>query len=277
MEIKRRRVAVVLLAFLLVLMSAVPAFAEGAAELTFTADNGNMAVIHDTAGLLGEGEKERLLENMKHVTEYGHAAFVTVSENHDTAETYAKSRYNSLFGSQSGTLFLIDMDNRRIQFYSDGRFAKLINSAKSNEMADNIYQYASGEKYFECAKEAFNQVLIILKGGRISTPMRHVTNALIAVCLGLLLNFLFVAVNRRRKVSIREIDREQVIEGSGFSERTDFIRGIKVTMTSETRSRRSSSSSGGGGGGSSGGGGGGGGESSGGGGGGGGSSGGHAF
>ena len=263
---KKRFAAIILLTFMLVFMFAIPAFAAEDAIKEYTADNGNMVIIHDAAGLLSEGEKELLLENMKSVTEYGHAAFITIYENNNSAEKYAKNRYFSLFGKQSGTLFLIDMDNRMIQFYSDGQFARLINNTRSNEIADNIYHYASKEKYLECANEAFNQVLIVLKGGRLSTPMKHVTNALMALCLGLLLNFLRVTFNRRRKVSIKEINTKQVRDGFGFMEKTDFVNNLNLMMISQKKTRHSDSSSGGG---SSGGGGGGGG--------GGGSSGGHSF
>ena len=114
-------------------------------------------------------------------------------------------------------------------------------------------------------KQAFNQILILLRGGKISTPMRHVTNALMAVCLALLLNFLRVLFNRRRKVSLKEIDKKQVVEGIGIRERADFIKKVNSKMISQKKKRHSDSSSGSG---SSG---------SGGGGGGGGSSGGHSF
>ncbi|HHT23908.1 MAG TPA: TPM domain-containing protein [Clostridiaceae bacterium] len=266
---KKRSVTIILLSFILVFLSAMPAFASGEAIIEYTADNGNKAVIHDSAELLSEGEKECLLENMKTVTEYGHAAFVTVEENHDSADKYAKSKFFTLFGEQSGTLFLIDMDNRMIEFYSDGKLARTINNRRSYEITDNIYKYATNEKYFECADEAFNQVIILLRGGKISTPMRHVTNALMAACLGLLLNFLRVSFNRRRKVSIKAIKKKHVIEGAGHKERTDFIKKIKSKMILQKKKRHSDSSSGSGSSGGSGGGSGGGG--------GGGSSGGHSF
>lgn len=268
MENRKRVPVILLLAVILAFVFAIPTSADEEGVIQYTAENGNMVVIHDAAGLLSEGEKESLLENMKSVTEYGHAAFITINENYESADSYAESRYYKLFGEQSGTLFLIDMDNRMIWFYSDGRFAKLINNTKSNEIATNIYKYASREEYYECANEAFSQVLIILKGGRISTPMRYVTNALMAICLGLLFNFLLVTFNRRRTVSIKKTDTAHVIGGGGLGERTDFIKNVTATMISQRRTRHKESSSGGGGGSSGGGGGGGGG---------GGSSGGHSF
>lgn len=257
---KKRRVAIILITFMLVFNSPNSVFADAEAVIKHTANNGNIVVIDDSAELLSEGEKERLLENMKNVTEYGHAAFVTINENNDSVKQYVKSRYYKLFGEQSGTLFLIDMDNRMIQFYSDGKFASTINNTRSNEITDNIYKYATDEKYFECANEAFNQVNILLRGGKISTPMRHVTNVLMAVCLGLLVNFLRVSFNRERKVSIKEINKKQVVEGVGLRERTDFIKNVNSKMISQKKKRHRDSSSdsgsdngGGGGGGSTGG------------------------
>ena len=93
--------------------------------------------------------------------------------------------------------------------------------------------------------------------------MRYVTNALMAICLGLLFNFLLVTFNRRRTVSIKKTDTAHVIGGVGHGERTDFIKNVTATMISQRRTRHKESSSGGGGGSSGGGGGGGGGGSSG--------------
>ncbi|HQJ06207.1 MAG TPA: hypothetical protein PLI57_07500, partial [Spirochaetota bacterium] len=184
-----------------------------------------------------------------------------------SAGEYAGNRYGALFGDQSGTLFLIDMDldmgmdNRMIKFYSDGKFARIINNTRSNEIADNIYAYASKEKYFECANEAFNQVLMLLKGERIFTPMKYATNALMALCLALLANFLVAAISRKRNVAINKIDRSHAV--IDLNEKTKFIKKINSKMISQTRTLSSDSDSGS--------------SSGGGGGGGGGSSGGHSF
>jgi uncharacterized protein len=266
---KKRSVELILLALMFASISAVASFADEVtvAIIKYAADNGNLVVIDDLANLLSEEEKDNLLENMKAVTEYGHAAFISVGYNDYSAEEYARNRYGALFGDQSGTLFLIDMDldmgmdNRMIKFYSDGKFARIINNTRSNEIADNIYAYASKEKYFECANEAFNQVLMLLKGERIFTPMKYATNALMALCLALLANFLVAAISRKRNVAINKIDRSHAV--IDLNEKTKFIKKINSKMISQTRTLSSDSDSGS--------------SSGGGGGGGGGSSGGHSF
>jgi uncharacterized protein len=152
---KKRTVSIILITLMLASVSAISAFADEAI-IKYTADNDNMVIIDDSAELLSEEERKNLFENMKAITEYGHAAFVTINYNENSAKTYANNRYAELFGEQSGTLFLIDMDNRMIQFYSDGSFARTITDAKSNEIATNTYKYASDKDYFGCANEAFS-------------------------------------------------------------------------------------------------------------------------
>lgn len=62
---KKRRVAIILITFMLVFNSPNSVFADAEAVIKHTANNGNIVVIDDSAELLSEGEKERLLENMK--------------------------------------------------------------------------------------------------------------------------------------------------------------------------------------------------------------------
>ena len=250
MENKKRTVSILLITCMLVSISTISAFADEITARKFTADNGNMVVIDDSANLLTKTERSNLLKNMKAITEYGHVAFITIDHNDTSAEEYAKNRYRTLFGRESGTLFLIDMENRMIQFYSDGKVSRTISNTRSNEIADNTYIYATNEKYFECANKAFEQVLILLQGGSISTPMKHVTNALMAVCLGLLLNFLVVAIGRKKSVSIKQIDYGLVFNDDYLEVGTAFIKDVTSNMTSQKkRYIKSSSGSGGGGGG----------------------------
>ena len=57
---------------------------------------------------------------MAKLTEYGNIIFKSINTNSTTADSYAKSYYNGRYGRQSGTLFLIDMDNRKIYIFSNG-------------------------------------------------------------------------------------------------------------------------------------------------------------
>ena len=72
--------------------------------------NGYEAVIEDDAGLLTESEEQMLLEQMKLITEYGNVMFKSIDYNGSSTESYIRSLYKDRYGSESGTIFLIDMD-----------------------------------------------------------------------------------------------------------------------------------------------------------------------
>lgn len=75
-------------------------------------DTGYEAVIVDDAFLLSVAEKSMLLEKMKLITTYGNVMFNSISYNSTSTESYIKSLYREKYGSESGTIFVIDMDNR---------------------------------------------------------------------------------------------------------------------------------------------------------------------
>lgn len=152
-------------------------------------DTGFYIIMEDDAELLTDAECEELAATMQKITEYGNVAFKTVNTNSSSAENLARNFYRQKFGSESGTLFLIDMDNRKIWIYSDGVVYQTITTAYANTITDNVYRYASDGDYFGCANEAFQQIFALLQGNRIAQPMKYISNALLAVILALLLNF----------------------------------------------------------------------------------------
>lgn len=156
-------------------------------------------VIEDNAELLAEEQETALEEVMKDITAYGNVAFVTVAENSSSAESFARSYYQRQFGTNSGTLFLIDMDNRKIWIHSDGAVYKVITTAYANTITDNVYRYASDEEYYECAAEAYRQIYALLEGQKIAQPMKYISNALLAMILALLINFGLVCYFTRIK------------------------------------------------------------------------------
>ncbi|MBR4462518.1 MAG: TPM domain-containing protein [Erysipelotrichaceae bacterium] len=217
-------------------------------------------IIDDEEDLLSNAEEEALRRYMEPISEYGGVAFVTVSQYGDTS-VFAKNQYRELFGKSSGFLFLIDMGRRNIWIYSDGTIYKTINKAYANTITDNVYRYATQGEYFECARSVYEQALILLEGGHIAQPMKHISNALIALVLALLLNFAFLLIQRREeRVPIKEIAAAMTTATA-----------VSILSKKKTKSKRhlhvESDSSGGGGYSGGGGGGGGGGGSSGGGGG----------
>ena len=72
-------------------------------------DTGYEAVIVDDAFLLSVSEKSMLLEKMKLITTYGNVMFNSISYNSTSTESYIKSLYREKYGSESGTIFVIDM------------------------------------------------------------------------------------------------------------------------------------------------------------------------
>ena len=214
-------------------------------------DTGYQAVIEDDTNLLSEEEEAALQELLEEITAYGNVAFKTIDDNYMSTENYARSYYRDMFGTASGTLFLIDMDNRIIWIHSDGAVYKVITTAYANTITDNVYRYASDKEYFVCAQKAFEQMLSLLQGQKIAQPMKYISNGLLAIILALLLNYGVVCVFAGAKKPGKKKMMENV--PIQFS----YTKPLAV-FTHQTRTYNPvGSSSGGGGGGSSGGGGGG--------------------
>lgn len=152
-------------------------------------ETGYCVIVEDDANLLTEEEQAKLAEEMQGITAYGNVAFKSITENATSTSTYADDYYHTLFGMKSGTLFLIDMDNRNIWVFSDGEMYDVITTAYAETVTDNVYRYASNEEYYKCASRAFGQITALLKGQRIAQPMKYISNILLALSLGLLLNF----------------------------------------------------------------------------------------
>ncbi len=170
-------------------------------------DTGYQIFVEDEAELLTEGQRRELAEEMKKITAYGNAAFVTTQSNASSTESFARSYYRSRFGTDSGTVFVIDMDNRNIWIHSDGEVYKVITSAYADTITDNVYRYAANGDYYGCASEAFHQIDALLQGQRIAQPMKYISNALLAVILAMLANFgLVIGMTRLRKPGERAVD-----------------------------------------------------------------------
>lgn len=218
-------------------------------------ETGYYIYIDDWADLLSDAEEDALLEEMKPITAHGNVAFVSIDTNPEySTERYAKSYYQERFGYSSGTVFIIDMEERYIWIHSDGEIYNTITTSYANTITDNVYSYASREDYFTCASKGFNQINTLLEGKHIAQPMKYISNALLSIAIALLINyFLVMMLSRSRKAST-----SQLLDGI-FS-KTE-IKNARADFVKQTRrySPQSRSSSGGGGGGRSGGGGGGGG------------------
>ncbi len=170
------------------------------AEVLYQNPETNFQVlIEDDAELLSHSEITALTETMKPITEYGNVAFKSVSCNSMDTDDFARSFYKGKFGKSSGTVFVIDMDNRNIWIFSDGKVYRTITKSYANTITDNVYRKASAAQYFACANEAFTQINTLLEGSHIMQPMKYISNALLAVILALLINFTYICFFSRLK------------------------------------------------------------------------------
>lgn len=217
------------------------------------------ALLEDDASLLDDGEIQDLAALMQEVTAYGNVAFKTIDDNAGSTESYARRYYQEQFGTASGTLFLIDMDNRNIWIHSDGAVYEVITESYADTITDNVYRHASAGDYYDCAAQAYEQILTLLKGHRIAQPMKYISNALLALILALLLNYGLVSFYARIKKPRRgELLRSGRHHFSYTQPKAYFVRESRTynPVSSDSGSSGGSSGGGGGGGSSSGGGGG---------------------
>lgn len=232
-----------------------PVFAV-TSDMYENSDTGYKVIIEDDADLLSYTEEQSLADSMEKLTEYGNIAFKSINRNsYGSTPRYAERYYHETFGKESGTVFLIDMSQRKIYIFSDGQNYKTITKSKAETITDNIYKYASNKEYFECADKAYSQMYTILEGGKIAEPMKYISNALIAVMLALFANFaIFKIATKNKAASFNEQIKECVFSCTHTN--PSVIQTGEHRVYSPVSDNSSSGSSSGGGGGSSGGGGG---------------------
>lgn len=191
---------------------------------------GNYEVmIIDASDLFTDAEKENLRDIMYEVSEYGNVALVTMDNVYPNTEEFAAEAYYDLFGTDSGTLFLIDMDNRYLWIHSDGAMYKTISKGYANTITDNVYRYASDGDYFRCAQKTFEQMLTLLKGGKIAQPMKVICNLILSLIVAVIINFWFVS----RAAGIKKRKQKELLAGiSHYMYYTDPV--LELTRRNNT-------------------------------------------
>lgn len=159
------------------------------------------ALIIDEADLLTPEEEEELLPFMTQLENYGNTIFqtVTLGEGADF-EKYSEDTYYEIFGNEPGAIFQVDMGNRKLTLSSSTGMDEVI-SRERDSIVDNVYRYATDGDYLECAKECFNQIYTVYNDGVIAHRMKNIDNALLAVMLSLIVNFIIVFASEKKKSS----------------------------------------------------------------------------
>lgn len=218
--------------------------------------DGYQVYISDDADLLTDSEEMELYTYMEPITKYGNVAFKTIDSNRYSTATYADNYYHQLFGTASGTLFIIDMDNREIYIFSDGAIYKRITKSYANTITDNVYKLATNGDYLACATKTFTQINTLLDGGHIAQPMKFITNGLLALILAFIINFIIIkAKAQKAKTTNNELLRSIFSKCEVYNANQVFTHQTKV-YDPPSSSGGSGGGGGGGGGGHSGGGGG---------------------
>ena len=217
---------------------------------------GTLLVVDD-ARLLSEEEEARLIADYSVITEYMGAAFISTYSSPGTTAYFAEQCAIKYFRDDPAVLFLIDMDDREIYVYANGKAQDTISRADARAITDNIYKSASRGDYYECADGAFRQIYAKCTGHELARPVKHITNALIAVLLGVLINYFITVFSRTPKAERRTKGQIKASVSSQMAHLPGISLGASVFLSSVKHYKSSGSGgSGGGGGGHSGGGGG---------------------
>ena len=173
------------------------------AVLTAAAAAAGGFVIEDGADLLTDAEEAALTVKYAGLAEYMDVAVVTTNSSAATARRYAEDYAVRNYGTAPAVIFLIDMDNREIYVCSNRDAIRTVSNADGRAITDNIYQYASRGDYYTCTDKALEQIQARFQGERLARPVKHITNALIAVLFGVLINYFVVVRSRRSEYARR--------------------------------------------------------------------------
>lgn len=184
---------------LIMIAMAVPSFAD--TDKIVKTVSGNDLVILDEADLLNDSEEKNLQEQMSGLCSYGDTIFRTMSENVMSAEGAADVTLKK-YGND-GLVFLIDMENREIYMFTT---YDNLTAGHCRSITDNVYSLASDGDYYRCASTAFEQAETVLEGQRIAQPMKYIDNAILAVIIAMIINFIWLAsTSRKRRASSYEV------------------------------------------------------------------------
>lgn len=162
-------------------------------------------IILDELDLLTpEQEASLVIEHIKPLLEYGNVIFSTVDLSTSNYEKVAEDTYYQYFKNEPGVHFQIDMGNRKLTLSASTEMEKRIGRERDS-IVDNIYKLATNQDYYSCAAKCFDQITIVLNDGKIAHTMKYIDNGILALTLGLIINFIFVFWAGSRKTSNKKL------------------------------------------------------------------------
>ena len=203
-------------------------------------DTGYEAILHDDADILSPQEENEIMESMEEITKFSNVGFISSDDNFGSTQSLAIEFLDTFFGESSDTVVLaVDMNNRNIYIFTDGRSYSTINEGKCNSITDNVYSYLSDGEYSIGIKMAFSQIYTLLTGGKIAEPMKVICNILISIAVSMLIVYIFIYTTSKSKLATG-------IELVKYANKQFHYSPPTVVMTNKTKkySPRSSSSGG---------------------------------
>lgn len=210
----RWAVCLLLAACILPLCLSVSAAQQSDAQYT-NPQTGYQALIRDDDDLLTDEEESALVQQMIPITDYGHIIFWSTSEYTFDEIEQAKNKRYQLYGNDSSGILSINMQVRKVTFQSDGAIYTMVSSSYARSITDNVSGYASSGNYYQCAAEAYSQILTVLQGNRIAEPMKYIS----FVVIGLMLSFVLVVgivFGKRVNPLIKKNDDKARMMGKGM-------------------------------------------------------------
>ena len=244
-----RKILILALAAVLALASI--GYAAGEDVLEKNEETGYRLVISDEGNLIDSAEMQAVTESMRPILEYANVGFLTYPSGGSTSNSATKAQKwgDQTFGAGTRfTVFIIDMSTRHLDIYASRPLSGTLTAAAENSISDNTYKYATRGDYAGCAKETFRQIAKVLRGEKIATPMKYISNALLAVIAAIFAAYLLISGWARKE---QAVSMPYIIKGAAAGAATVIL----ANKLKKVVHHESSSGHGGGGGGFSGGGG----------------------
>lgn len=200
---KTRKIIAFLSVFSLVFVLSLNLFAQK--TMAAQAEKSYQGIILDYEELLTDAEEQEVSAQMSRLLEYGNVIFQSVKlENGQDFEKYSEQTYYDYFGNEPGVIFQVDMGHRKLTLSSSTGLDEIIGSERDS-IIDNVYRYATDGDYCRCAVRCFDQIYDVINDGTIAHTMKYIDNALIAIIISLIMNFIVVFSSSKKKATVGQI------------------------------------------------------------------------
>ena len=153
-------------------------------------ETGYEVYLYDDQGLyFSPDEKQKIIEAMIPLTDYGNVCLFTTSLGSGEVDAYSEGMYKNRYGNSDGMSFTIDMGARMLWVKGFGKTQNTLTSSKCNEVTDLVYKSASAGNYTKTAVDLYGLIYDVLNGKRIAQPLKYIGNIFYALTVSFLISF----------------------------------------------------------------------------------------